>query len=147
MITELSIAFSSIKTVIDITNGLKASHDSATITQVQSDIRKHLLTIQAEALTLQDKHLALLHEKEELIKKVVQFEQWEKTESEYTLQELALGVIAYSYNDSQDSTIPHHWLCTNCYNDRKKSILQIQSTMPVGARKYACPRCKFIFNK
>lgn len=142
-IAEISALVTGIKTTIDIVKNSQSSHDSATILQAQSDVLEHLFTIQAEALTLQEKHLAVLHEKEDLMKKVMQFERWEKTESEYELQEIEYGTFVYTFKNSQESGAPTHYLCTQCWGDRKKSILQIQSTKYNS--KLVCPLCNFGF--
>lgn len=74
--------------MIEITKGLKSSYDTHTIIQAQSDILKQLLAIQ--------------------------FEQWEKTESEYELQEINRGKFVYSLNNFQQSMMQTHWLCPQC---------------------------------
>ena len=140
MIPEASAIFASLKATIEIVRGLKSSYDASTITQVQSDILDQLLTTQMDALTLQEKHLAVINEKEELAKKLVQFEQWEKIESEYELKEIRPGMLVYSSKNYQQSKIPTHWLCTQCWEDRKKSILQASQHNESGG-VYVCPRC------
>lgn len=144
-IAEISALVAGIKTTVDIITNLQSSHDSATILQAQTDVLEHLFTIKAEALTLQEKHLAIIHEKDELIKKIAQFEQWAKTESEYELQDIGDGTFVYTSKNSQESGVPTHWLCTQCWDDRKKSILQRQR--PRCASKLVCPRCGFEFRE
>lgn len=145
MINEVSAIVTSIKAAIEITKGLKSSYDAHTITQAQSEILERLLAIQMDALALQEKHSALINEKDELTKKLVLFEQWEKTESEYELKEITPGKFVYSSKNSQQSKIPMHWLCTQCWDDRKKSILQA-ILHDVNEAQYICPRCKFKIN-
>ena len=139
MIAEASMVFSSIKTAIDIVNGLKTVHDTATIMQAKSDILEQLFSIRAEALTLQEKHLVVINEKEKLINKLAQFERWGETESEYELQEIGCGTFANAFKESQQSKKPMHWLCAQCWDDHKKSILQ--ETRPYGCVRYTCSRC------
>ena len=143
VITEASVIITSIKTTIEIVKGLKSSHDAKTITQAQSQILEHLFALQVAALALQEKHSALIHEKQALIKKIEQFEQWRNTESEYELKELKPGIFVYSYKNSQQSVIPMHWLCPHCWNDRKKSILQSGFH---DESVYNCNRCNFVFH-
>jgi hypothetical protein len=143
-IAEVSAIITGIKATMEIAKGLKSSYDARTITQAQSDILEQLLTIRMDTLTLQEKHLTLINEKEELAKKLVQFEQWEKTVSEYELKKIVLGTLVYSYKKSQQSEIPPHWLCPNCWNEHKKSIFQAEYDTGEEA-KYFCPECKFSF--
>jgi len=145
VIAEGTALITSIKGTIDIVKSLKSSYDARAITQAQSDILEQLFTIRTDALALQEKHLALIHEKEEIVKKLMEFEQWEKTESEYELKEIVRGTRVYSYKNSQQSTIPMHWLCPNCWNDRKKSIFQAKFDTGEEA-EYFCQKCKFSFH-
>ena len=149
VIAEASAVVASIKATIEIAKGLKASYDAKTITQAQTQILEHLLALQVDALALQEKHSVLIHEKEELKKKLMEFEQWRKTESEYELKEIKSGKFAYALKKSQQSEVPPHWLCINCWDDRKKSILQkSQRGFIAGGNSstnYICPRCKFSF--
>lgn len=140
-IAEVSAIVTGIKATIEVAKGLKSSYDAHTITQAQSEILERLLAIQMDALALQEKHSTLINEKDELAKKLVQFEQWEKTESEYELQEIERGKFVYSSKNSQQSKKPTHWLCTQCWEDRKKSILQASHHTESEA-EYICPRCK-----
>lgn len=145
VIAEGTALITSIKGTIDIVKGLKASYDARTITQAETEILEQLFTIRAEALALQEKHLTVIHEKEELTKKLMEFERWEKTEAEYEFKQIVRGTYAYSFKKSQQSTIPSHWLCANCWNDRKKSVLQAEFDTGEEA-KYFCPECKFSFH-
>jgi transcriptional regulator with GAF, ATPase, and Fis domain len=144
-IAEVSAIITSIKATIEIAKGLKSSYDAHTIAQAQSDILEQLLAIRMDTLTLQEKHSTLINEKDELAKKLVQLEQWEKTESEYELQEINRGKFVYSPKNSQQSKKPTHWLCTQCWDDRKKSVLQANYHTESEAQ-YICPRCKLRFD-
>ena len=144
VIGEVSTLTTSIQSAFEIVKSLKSSYDARAITQAQSDILEQLFTIRSDALTLQEKHLALINEKEELTKKLMEFEQWAKTESEYDLKEIIPDVFVYSSKISQNSKMPTHWLCPNCWEDRKKSIFQrIRRTS--DGNVYLCYRCKYDF--
>lgn len=145
MFAEGTALMASIKATMDIVKGLKSSYDANTIMNAQADIRERLFAIQEAALTLQEKHSTLINEKEELKKKLMEFEQWKQTESEYELKQIFLGTRVYSYKKSQQSTTPMHWLCPNCWEDRKKSIFQAEWDSGEEA-KYFCPKCKFSFH-
>ncbi|MCK4798930.1 MAG: hypothetical protein KAT05_16260 [Spirochaetes bacterium] len=140
MAAELSVLATSFKATIDIVKGLKSSYDAKALTQAQTQILEHLLTLQFEALSLQEKHSAVINEKQELVKKLEQFVQWGETEAEYELKEIRRGMFVYSSNNSQSSKIPTHWLCTQCWDERKKSILQARHHTETEA-EYVCPRC------
>ena len=144
VIAEGAALITGIKGTIDIVKGLKSSYDTNTIMQAQTQILEHLLALQIDAFTLQEKHSALIHENEEYKKKLIEFEQWGKTASEYELKEINPGVFAYTLKESQQTTELSHWLCPNCWEDHKKSILQkINRTHNVSIYNttHKCPRC------
>lgn len=148
VIAEGTALIASIKGTIDIVKGLKASNDANTIMKAQSDILEQLFQSRIEAFALHEKASALNSEKEELINKVREFEQWGKTESEYNLKEVKPGIFAYVFKESQNLEIPTHWLCANCWNDRKKSIFQKLkrnyniTTYETYETTHICLRCK-----
>jgi hypothetical protein len=43
---------------------------------------------------------------------------------------------------SERGSKPPHWLCANCYEDRKKSIFQWTPKTAMARRLYECPACK-----
>jgi len=123
-IAEISSLISGIKGTIDITKGLKSAYDANTIFQAQTDILERLFAIQSEALSLQEKHSTLIDEKRELENRIKEFENWSESEIQYSLRKLTGGVFVIEPNKSHKSPKPKHWLCTNCYGNKKKSILQ-----------------------
>lgn len=135
-ITELTSLIAGIKGTIDLAKGLKSAYDAHTITQSQTEILERLLNLQIDALALQDKHSTLINEKDDLSKKLMEYERWSETESQYELKEITPGVFVRSYKTSNQSQQPNHWLCTKCWEDKKKAILQKHHT---GA--YECQRC------
>ncbi len=143
VIAEGTTLLTGIKTVMEIVDGLKSSHDADTVMKAQSEVFEQLFTIRAKALALQEEHLVLLNEKEELVKKLMEFEQWEKTKSKYELKQIIRGIFVYSLKNSQQSEEPLHWLCPNCWKDSKDSILQAEFDNGDEA-KYFCPKCNKI---
>ncbi len=142
---EATALMTNIKAAMDIANVLKSSYDTHTITKAQSEILDRLLAVHANAAILYEKYSAVCNENEGLTKKLMEFEQWKETESEYELKEIVRGTRVYSLKKNQQSTELSHWLCPNCWNDRKKYILQAEFDNGEEA-KYYCPKCRFSFH-
>lgn len=83
-----------------------------------------------------------LHEKYgELKKKHLETKDWEnKTVPDYTLTQIAPGVFVYAFKPGEKRDEPPHYLCTNCFKDKRKSILQ-RAGRDVSGVKYNCPEC------
>ena len=144
-ITEITALISSAKAAYDIAKGINSLNVDVERNQAVSKIIEILLSVQSDALVMQSNYQELLREKDELLKKLIEFEQWEKTETEHHLEEIVKGVFAYSLNNSNDTNKPKPWLCANCWQDKKKSILQADWHTETSAA-YTCPRCKTQIN-
>ncbi len=141
MSIELTGFLSSIRTTIDVVKGFQSTYSSIQIMEAKTELLERLIGIQSTALSLQQEHSALINEKNELQKKFIEFDSWKETESSYRLIDLDKGKFVYALKSPQLSSEPNHWLCQNCFNDRKKSILQAIFVNDFD-EMYVCNRCK-----
>ena len=137
MISEIASLIASSKAAYDIAKGLTSVHIDDKIRERTADLLGILLAVQSDALIVNAKHQELLKLKYDLEKKILEFENWSETERQYELKEVAPGIFVYAYKKTVESAEPMHWLCTNCWKDRIKSIIQ----KPLGD-SYTCPKCK-----
>ena len=78
------------------------------------------------------------------LKAIAGFETWDAEKQRYELKPIGTqGVFAYSLKPEHENGEPPHWICPDCYQDRKKSILQTVIKTPGMARVAICQRCKF----
>lgn len=138
MIAEISSLISSSKVAYDIAMGVSALKSEVDRDEAISKVLKVLLAVQGDALSVNAAAQKLQEEKYELAKKVMEFEKWAEAEKQYELKEVIRGVFVYSYKKENELTQPIHWLCTNCWKDKIKSILQRTSSI----NTYECPKCK-----
>ena len=70
---------------------------------------------------------------------------WETEKDNYDLRQidgLAFVYVPKPMPPGIDEPEVRHWLCTRCFQDGKKSHLQVHSGRPVlGRREWKCPRC------
>jgi rubrerythrin len=140
-IAEITSLIGSVKTAYDIAKGISNLKAEVERNQAVAEILKILLAVQADALSMQGQYQKLLQSKDELAEKLAEFEQWQKTESQYELQEVHRGIFVYSPKNPDQLKEPKHWLCANCWQERKKSVLQADYHHE-SAAAYTCPRCK-----
>lgn len=69
-------------------------------------------------------HQAALREKRELEEELRRVKAEKADLENYALRELSPGVFVYARSTGVESTEPLHYLCAQCRNDGKKSILQ-----------------------
>lgn len=139
-LAEITALITGIKGTIDVTKGLKSAYNAHTITQAQTDILEKLFALQVEALALQEKHAALIQEKAELAKKLVQLEDWSQTETQYQLKEVAPRIFVYIAKSPTPFINNEPWYCANCFTQRQKSVLQSTSESS-EYHEFTCHRC------
>jgi predicted RNA-binding Zn-ribbon protein involved in translation (DUF1610 family) len=143
MISEISSLISSAKAAYDIAKGISSLKAGVERNQSISNLISIILSVQSDALSMQSKYQDLLQEKDNLAKKLMEFEKWTEIEKQYELKEMASGVFLYVYKQPDNSKEPVHWLCPNCWQDKIKSIIQCMTpTYSSRARMYSCPKCK-----
>jgi hypothetical protein len=114
--------------------------DSATIDKVVA-IQSELASVQNGYLALLQQNTALVSEKDELKKEISRLKTWDHEKQRYQLTNYGDGAaLVYSLKESMSNSEPAHWICTNCYEQGKRTILQPASIN--GFAHLVCPSCK-----
>ena len=138
VLPEINTGLLILKTFKDLIKGVSSLSSDAVIKEKTSEIFGIIVDLQEYIFSMQSKYSELVKSKNDLEKKLIKLKKWEKTKSQYQLKEIARGTFVYSYKKSDEHSDPHHWLCTNCYEEGKKSILQISTSKFC----YICPKCE-----
>lgn len=103
-----------------------------------SEVYQCLIDGQRLIMATEIEKLSLLKRTNELEQEIVQFKNWDAQAANYTLKNVGAlpGVFAYVYTPTLQGVEPRHWCCTNCFGQRRKSILQY-----VHGTGYRCPEC------
>ena len=131
----------SVKTVIDLAKTVRDVASDTDLKIKTGDLYDSMISLQNIIFSLQSENQSLLNCKYELEKKLMEFESWEQEKTKYKLVEISKGVVTYVFDTSQDPSIPGHYICKNCYNDKTASILNPVFIHSDGS-KYICPRCE-----
>ncbi len=84
----------------------------------------HLLDLREGLLAAKMEYFEMLQRYDELEKKLRRLQQFEVESQKYELQALASNTLAYGLKPDAKGIEPDHYLCTRCFEDAKKSILQ-----------------------
>lgn len=144
MISELSAAYTSLKTTAQIAQGLLALKTDAAISSKVVELNAAILDTQSQLFSAQAKESALLGRVSELEAKVARLEGWEDEKQRYELRELAPGTLVYRVKPAMQGCEPPHDLCPNCYQEGVKSILQ-NSGIKAWCHSVTCPKCETTF--
>ena len=136
----------SLKTAYDITKGIIGLKNSTEINAKVREIQDILFTAQNNALSAQAAQSTLIEEKRTLEEEIRRLETWNTEKQRYQLTNLwDTGVVAYALKESMSNAEPPHYICTTCYEDGRKSILNPQKRGN-GRLMLFCPKCKSEFH-
>jgi len=141
MITEIGSLLTSVNAAYTIAKGISALKSDVDRNESISKILEVLISVQFQTSSVLAKAHELEVEKHNLTKKIMDFEDWAKTGLQYELKEIARGIFVYSSKEGVCPTEPAHYICTNCYKDKIKSILRLSYEGSDG-EQYVCPNCK-----
>lgn len=85
-----------------------------------------ILAAQADALQASIKERAMLGRIGDLEKELAQAQAWDEQKSRYKLVNPWPGnaVLVYALKESCKASEAPHWICTKCYDDGRRTILQ-----------------------
>lgn len=139
-LAPMKAAIGGIKTAVDIVKAIADLNKNVEINTKVIELQNIILGLQSSLLTIQTDFSELAVQNESLAQQIAEHEQWKTVEHSYTLQEVDDDVFVYASLDQKNKGLPAHWLCTNCFPKRKRSILQMYNHNQFG-RFYRCPEC------
>jgi hypothetical protein len=123
-VSSISAALSSLIAARDIAQAMIGLRDTAAFQGKLIEFQSKIIDAQNSAMAANDERAALLETISKLKKEVADFEAWETEKKEYKLEEVDFGAFAYVSRTDTQAPEPAHWICTTCYGNRKKSLLQ-----------------------
>ena len=133
---------SGLKTAGDIAKSLLDLKSVAEVRGKVIELQSVILSAQSSALEANARQSALVEQMRTLKEEIANIKAWEKDKQRYAFVSPWSGFIVYAMKKESAGTEPPHWICTKCYEDRRKSILnQIQRTDKTFW-KIVCPICK-----
>lgn len=118
-----------------------------TLTDVQGkviELQSAILSAQSSALSANAEQSAMVEEIRRLKEEIASVKAWESEKQRYKLTnpwEEEGGGVAYALKKSMANSEPAHLICTKCYEDGRKSILNPFKN-DKGFIVYGCPICK-----
>ena len=146
-IGAIAAALSSLKTAKDIAETMIGLRDGAAFQSKLLEFQSKLIDANNAAFAAQDERAALLKRISDLEKEVTDLEAWETTKQRYELKTTNGGGLAWFLKPEAQPTEEPHKICTKCYEDRKRSILQPEGRSGPAAHmgnpaKLYCPACR-----
>jgi hypothetical protein len=156
MVILLESYFWRLESIMDISliqgtiAGFKLASDIAksllklkTISEVQAkvvDLQDAILSAQNSALAANAHQTAMVEEIRSLKEEIAHIKAWKKEKQRYKLISPWPGTVLYALKEKCAASEVPHWICTKCYEDRRKSILNPQYR--TNGFVFICPTCK-----
>ena len=129
-IADFSALLTSLKAVADIAKLMVNARDAAVVRAKALELQGEVIAAQASTLAAQAGQSVLLKRVNELETEVTELKEWNAEKEKYQLENVrrptAPGGAAFAYAFKKPEGTPGtmHHICPNCYEDRRKSILQ-----------------------
>ena len=136
MVAEVVTSLAIFKTLLDMAKGLKDINDATVRNAAVIELQEKIFAAHVQQTTLVERV-------RELEEQMAHFEAWDAEKQKYELKQVYSGAFAYVLKPKAGGGEPPHWLCTTCYQNNKKAILQAQGRAPDKTFEiYGCPQCK-----
>ena len=133
-------AIAAVKNVVDLVGKLVDRVPGET-REVISKLYGSVLDVQQQLLTAQAREYDLLSRCRGLEEEVAHAKDWQAETSRYVLRSVDGGVVREQTPNHASGGMPSHWLCPNCFEERKKSYLQKDPKSVASMHFWKCPRC------
>jgi hypothetical protein len=140
-IPAIASFLNSLKATADVAKGLIALNAETAVKEKVIELGGIIIDLQQQASTILMEQHKLIDENNTLLQKIKQMENWKKTKTQYELAEVSAGIFVQLHDKAEHGGEPSHWACERCFQDQKRSVLQLQFET-AGSRTFMCHRCK-----
>jgi hypothetical protein len=134
MVAEIFGGISAFKAMFDLAKGLKDIDDATRRNAVA-------IELQEKILAAREAQSAALERIGQLEKQVADFEAWDTEKKRYELKNIGHSCFARMLKPEARGSKPPHFICANCYDNRRISVIQHGPPKPGASIGYFCPNC------
>ncbi|MEJ0063089.1 MAG: hypothetical protein WDO70_07780 [Alphaproteobacteria bacterium] len=145
--TEITAALTSLKAAKDVAQAMVTLRDHEAFQSKLFEFQSKIIDAQNAVLAANDERTGLITHINDLEKQLADMQAWEIEKGKYELKNLTQGsngqpsIFVYSYKERAEPPEPSHYICANCYQNRKKSILQTEPRNPGRCDVLICHEC------
>ena len=137
MLAEIAAGLGSLNAAKDILKALNGAQTAVAVNEVKMELQGLILDAQSGLFAAQEAKAADARRIADLEQEIVSLKDWTAEKQRYHLADIWNGAVAFMPKPGMENGEPAHWLCTNCFNQGRKSYLQRQGQ--VGS--YAVQKC------
>ena len=123
-VMDLDTTLGLIKSCLDNVSAIKSLFTREQEPDEINLIQRQLVETSSQLIQIQKNQMALLQENAKLQQALKEKEQWENESKRYELYKARTGDLVYVLKQDEANNQPIHAICTQCYENGIKSILQ-----------------------
>jgi hypothetical protein len=120
---DLAITLSAINSAKDFAALIIGRKIDSVVTKKAIELQNSIIALQNSILSIQMENQSLLQDKRVLKEMLEESQNWREESTHYDLRQVAKGVFVYQLKDEYKGSQAAAWLCTNCFEAGRKSIL------------------------
>jgi hypothetical protein len=141
MIAEIQAGYAGTKAALDIAKGVLALKSETDRNQAIIEIQRHVMEAHRALFAAEQEYAASLKQIEGLETEIARLKDWSQEMARYEARDVFRGAIAYVMKQGMERGEDPHFLCANCFNNKRKSFLQLKGGMGDNTT-YGCDACK-----
>jgi septal ring factor EnvC (AmiA/AmiB activator) len=141
----ISQGLNAVKAATEIVKTIAGLRDSAKLLENTVELNQKILSVQTALADAQAEQTTLIQTIRQLEEEIARLKAWDAEKERYELQRFDPGVFVYVLKPEAARGEPIHKLCAACYQNGKKSILQVTTEIRARRRVHQCPDCKTDF--
>jgi hypothetical protein len=130
MIETISGALTGLSGALEIAKGINSKITAVEMAEAKSELLERLSTVQIALAEATQEVLSAQERIRTLEAEIVQLKEWDAEAESYELADTGAGALAYLPKGAEGNYKSGHWLCPNCFSERKKSLLIPQNPGP-----------------
>lgn len=107
-----------------------------------AELQNAILSAQSNAMASHAAQFSMVEEIRALKEEMAQIKAWDTEKQRYKLTTPWEGSLTYALKESMSNGEPPHYICTSCYENRRKSILNPKQNSTNRFYSFVCPNCK-----
>jgi hypothetical protein len=139
---EIAAAVTGIRAALDITKAMVGLRDAEAFRAKSIELQAVVLDAFEKAIEAREAHSVQADRIRALEAEVANLKAWDAQKQQYELKPIGQGAVARILKPDARGTEAPHWLCPNCFEQGKKSLLQNTNRVERGHLLVGCVTCK-----
>lgn len=143
MIAEIQAGYAGTKAALDIAKGVLSLKSETDRNQAVIEIQRHVMEAHRALFAAEQEYAVSLKRIDALEAEIARMKDWSGEMGRYEARNVSRGAMVYMLKMGMENGEEPHWLCANCFTDRRKSFLQPKGGPgpASGEVKYGCDTC------